>query len=374
VQYAEYDAAIGFAEHGLALASAAGDAWQTAYAKATLALTLDAAGRSGRTPMLLAEARGAFASIDEPRGDWGVAHCEFVTGLTAVRAADLEAVERASTELRHRARRIQYDLFEGWSHLMDGWVAERRGDPERAEREYQRIVELTQGLGVGGHMAFGVVLLGRLAARGGQLERARWLQTEAATLVADGAAPWFAAFAHSALALTLWRLGDAGAAEALLRQAIAECPSGGSRFSQERFFSLFGGSPAGRAQVALGALVRARGADAEAEELQVAGLTSAERDGDTECIALGFEAMAAADARTGGAQRAATLLGAAAGIRDMTHAPRDLFEETSVAETTALLLRELGADELARCMSAGAALPVYQALAVARPGSTPVVQ
>jgi hypothetical protein len=78
--------------------------------------------------------------------------------------------------------------------------------------------------------------------RAGQLERARSLQTEASVLVEDGGAPWFAAFTHVALAATLWRLDVVGSAEALFQRAIAECPATGSRFSQERFFSLFGGS------------------------------------------------------------------------------------------------------------------------------------
>ena len=191
-------------------------------------------------------------------------------------------MERACRELRLRADRIQYDLFQGWAHLMAGWVTERRGDNAQAEREYRRVEELTRALGIGGHVAFPLALLGRLARRAGQVERARSLQTEAMALVDDGAAPWFAAFAHAALADTLVRLGDLGSAEELLRRAIAECPASGSPFSQERFFSLFGGSPAARAQIALGSLVRLRGESAEAESLHRAGLEGAERDGDAD--------------------------------------------------------------------------------------------
>jgi hypothetical protein len=70
----------------------------------------------------------AAARVKEPRADWGVAHCEFVTGLAAVRVGNVEAAESSATELLIRARRIQNDLFEGWSRLMAGWVAERRGE------------------------------------------------------------------------------------------------------------------------------------------------------------------------------------------------------------------------------------------------------
>src|SRR5205823_32690 len=99
--------------------------------------------------------------------------------------------------------------------------------------------------------------------------------------------------------------------------ASAESPASGSTSSQERFFLLFGGSPAARAQISLGTLVRVRGEDATAQHLQLAGLDDAERDSDAEAIALAFESLAAvAASRAGEAERAATLLGAATTLRE----------------------------------------------------------
>jgi predicted ATPase len=366
IQHGEFDGAVAAAERGLEYAAAAHDSWQTAYAKATLALTLDAAGRSERASDLLAQARAEFARIAGPRGDWGVAQCEFVIGLAAVRSANIDAVDHAALELKIRAGRIQYDLFEGWSCLMAGWVAERRGDAARAEQEYQRVVELTRALGIGGHVAFAIANLGRLLANVGQLERARFLHSQTNVLIEDGAAPWFAAYAHVTLATTMIRLGDADSAEELLRQAIAECPESGSRHSQERFFSLFGGSPAARAQIALSILLRMRGLTTEADRLLLAGLDTAERDGDAECIARGFEAWAIAAVNAADMQRGATLLGASEGVRERIHAPRDRFDDALIREVMAQLDSTLGTPELARLVSAGSALSTQDALRLAR--------
>ncbi len=330
VQYGDFQRAIDVAEQGLALAIASGDAWQTAYSKATLALTFNASGHAERTSPLLGEARAAF---DESRGDWGVAHCEFVTGLAAVRVADVDAVERAARELRIRARRIQYDLFEGWSYVMAGWVAERRADLASAETEYLGSLQLVRRTGLNAHISFMVALLGRLALRSGQLERARARYSEASMLVDDGASPWFAAFTHAGVAATLWRSGESGQAEAAYRQAIAESPITGSTFSQERFF----------------------------------------RDGDAEAIALAFEGLAAAAAkRQRDAEGAATLLAVARAVRDKARVSRDAFDTEQVAATTATVRAALNLQTLERATRSGSSLSLSDALALARRMSQPV--
>jgi tetratricopeptide (TPR) repeat protein len=254
---------------------------------------------------------------------------------------------------------------------MAGWVAERRDDSAQAEREYRRVEELTRALGIGGHVAFPLILLGRLARRAGQVERARLLEIEAAALVDDGAAPWFAAFAHAALADSLVRVGDVGQAEELLRRAIAECPASGSPFSQERFFSLFGGSPAARARIALGSLVRARGDDVEANALLRAGVERAEADADPEALALGLEAIAASTAPAE-PERAAMLLGSVATLRSAIRVPRDPLEQSTVTRTMSVLNEALGDSALTRAMRAGASLPVGDALRLARQSAIPV--
>jgi hypothetical protein len=223
-----------------------------------------------------------------------------------------------------------------------------------------------RALGIGGHVAFAIANLGRLLANVGQLERARSLHSQTSALIADGAAPWFAAYAHVTLATTMIRLGDVGSAEEVLRQAIAECPESGSRHSQERFFSLFGGSPTAHAQIALSILLRARGLTTEADRLVLAGLDTAERDGDAECIALGLEAWAIAAVNAADMQRGATLLGASEGVRERIHAPRDRFDDALVGEVMAQLDATLGTTDLARLVSAGSALSIQDALRLAR--------
>ncbi len=373
VQYGDFESAVAAAERGLAYAQAAGDAWQIAYARTTLALTLDASGRFGQAPELLVQARAEFAGIDEPRGHWGVAQCEFVTGLAAVRTRNIEAVDRAARELETRALRIHYDLFEGWAHLMAGWVAERRADAQRAETAYARVLVLTQALGIAGHVAFAMANLGRLIAATDDLERARLLQTDAVALTDDGVAPWFAAYAHMNLAVTLLRMGEAASAERLLRQAIGECPVSGSPFSQERFFSLFGGSPAARAQMMLSTLVRERGSPAQADELLMEALAIAERERDAECVVMGIQASAAAAARASDLTRAARLLAAASTLHDRVHSPRDPFAEASADGLLSLLAAHVEASDLARLSREGSALTFDEALRLAREPSLRLV-
>ena len=129
---------------------------------------------------------------------------------------------------------------------------------------------------------------------------------------------------------------------------------------------LFGGSPAARAQIALGSLVRLRG-DHGDDELQVAGLERAEHDGDAEAVAQALEGLAAAAAQSADRERAATLLGAAATIRAKVRTPRDPFEDADGARTIATLESTLGSEALARAVATGSRLSMHDAVEVARP-------
>ena len=129
---------------------------------------------------------------------------------------------------------------------------------------------------------------------------------------------------------------------------------------------LFGGSPAARAQIALGTLLCLRGDQSQAEELQLAGLERAERDGDAEAVAQALEGVAASAARTGDVERAAVLLGAASSIRARVRVPRDAFEDANIAPITDALGSALGGEVLARAMAAGSELGMHDALEVAR--------
>jgi hypothetical protein len=74
-------------------------------------------------------------------GGLGVAGCELVAAVAAVRVGDGDAAERANGELLVRARRLGDAMFETWSRLLGGWIAERRGEPQAADDQYRAALE-----------------------------------------------------------------------------------------------------------------------------------------------------------------------------------------------------------------------------------------
>jgi ATP/maltotriose-dependent transcriptional regulator MalT len=179
--------------------------------------------------------------------------------MAAVRAGDVDGVERANRELRVRAMRLRDPVFGTWSRLLAGWAAERRGRPELAADQYWTALDLTRPLGASPQVAFILALLGRLTMRAGELDRARSLQGEAAVMVDPAWSPWFASFIHHGLAVTLRRTGEPDAAAALHRQALAESLAVDANFARELYFITLVGSPAARSLIALGTLAWSRG-------------------------------------------------------------------------------------------------------------------
>ncbi|HET6750893.1 MAG TPA: BTAD domain-containing putative transcriptional regulator [Actinomycetes bacterium] len=287
------DPAVDHAERGLGLAQASGDPWQTALSTALLAFALETAGRPERVPGLLAEAQATYDAVADPRADWGVAGCQLQAAMGAVRAGDVARVELANRELLTRAGRLRDPVFATWSRLLAGWVAERRGNLESAVDHYRGALDLTRPLGASPYVAFVLALLGRLAMRAGELDRARSLQGEAAAIVDPARSPWFASFIHYSLAATLRLAGEPEAAAALHRQAVAESKTVEADFAREVLFIALVGSPAARSLIALGGLARSSGDIAEAERLLREGLERARRDADAEATALALQELAA---------------------------------------------------------------------------------
>jgi hypothetical protein len=90
-------------------------------------------------------------------------------------------------------------------------------------------------------------------------------------------------------------------------------------------------------------------------------LERAEREADTEAVALALEGLAAA----GDAARA-TLLGAAASVRDRARAEPDRFEIEDVERAKAAAGSALGAEPLDQLIGYGRSLGLEQAVAAAR--------
>jgi hypothetical protein len=253
-------------------------------------------------------------------------------------------------------------VFGTWSRLLAGWAAERRGRPELAADQYWAALDLTRPLGASPHVAFILALLGRLTMHAGELDRARSLQGEAAAMIDPARSPWFASFIHHSLAVTLRRRGAPDAAAALHRQALAESLAVDANFARELYFITLVGSPAARSLIALGTLARSRGDQGDADRLLLEGLERAEREADAEAVALALEGLAAA----GDAARAATLLGAAASVRDRARAEPDRFEIEDVERAKAAAGSALGAETLDQLIGYGRSLGLEQAVAAAR--------
>jgi hypothetical protein len=201
--------------------------------------------------------------------------------------------------------------------------------------------------------------------RAGELERARALQTEAASLVEGGEWPWFAAFVHESLAATLQRLGAVEAAHALHRRSVAEGGAIGRGFVHRLFFVHVGGSPVARSLVALGTMALRDGNAAEAERRHLDGLARAELAADAGALALALEGLAAAAASAAEWARAALLLGAADAVRARARLPRGAFEAGEAAVTAAALGTALGPD-LVPAVARGRRLTLAEALEAAR--------
>jgi predicted ATPase/DNA-binding SARP family transcriptional activator len=306
------DAVVGTAnaEHGLALATASGDTWQRAQSTAILALVLEDVGSEVRVPELLDRARALYGEIAEPRADWGLAACGQVAARAAIRAGDVAAVERAAREILTSSRRLGYDLFEAWGHMLVVWAASRRDDTATAESECRAALGLLRGLELPHYVAFALGVLGRLALDAGDVDRARRLHTEAVGLVDAVVSPWFAAFAHYCLASTTERAGDVAAAERLYRQVLAEDPAPGSTFARQPFYLTVGGSPAARSLIALGVAALRRGAATHAWDLLLDGVERARRDADEQAIVDGLQDVATVAVEAGAAGFGARLLGA----------------------------------------------------------------
>jgi hypothetical protein len=209
-------------------------------------------------------------------------------------------------------------------------------------------------------------MLGCLAQRAGQFERARALHLEAAALVEGTEARWFAAYVHNNLGATLERLGEFEAAEDLHRQVVAEGAVIGGRFTRHMIFTAVGGSPVARSMLALGKLARDRGDLAEAERLQVQALARAESIGDMDAIAYGIEALAATALAAAEFQRACALVGAADALRRTLSVDRDAFERDQVDELWRTATCALGSEAAERARDGGREMQTGEALDMAR--------
>jgi len=290
-QQYDLERAIQAGQLAIALAEDAGDEWEQARAKQTLALVLGAAGESGRAAALLAKSR---AAMEETGDDFWVSSSDLIAAVSGIRAGRADLVERASRQVLIRARRFGYEPFECWARLLLGRVAEQRSDLVAAIGELEEAIAVARRLELPHYVAFVLGELGRLAMRAGDLEGAEALQTEAVTTAQAADSPWFVALAQTFLAVTLQRRGDIAQAEALLREVRTWAERPDARQTRATFFIALGGSPYARSLLGLGELAVARGALVDANQLLQAALDRAELEQDGATAAAARDRLAAA--------------------------------------------------------------------------------
>jgi len=269
-------------EQALALATKASDEWEQARAKQTLALVLGAAGLQERAATLLAESRIAMEATGD---DFWVASSDLIAAVSGLRAGELDLVERTSRQVLDHVRRIGYEPFECWAHLLLGVVAEHRGELAIAISELDQALTIAHRLELPHYVAFALTQLGRLAMLTGDAQRALALQTEAITTAQAADRPWFTALAQTALATTLQRRGEVAQAETLFREVRAWAERPDARQTRATFFIALGGSPYARSLLGLGVLAAERGDFSEAEHLLLAALNRAELEHDNVTVA-----------------------------------------------------------------------------------------
>jgi hypothetical protein len=222
---------------------------------------------------------------------------------------------------------------------------------------------LLRGLELPHYTAFGLGVLGRVAAEAGDLDRAYALHVEAAGLVDAVVSPWFAAFTHQCLASTMERTGDDDTAERLHRRVLVEDPAPGSGFAREPFLLAVGGSPSARSLIALGIAAARRGAMSDACRALLDGVERARRDADHRAVARGIEDLATVAVAAGAAGFGATLLGSAEGYREAVVLDRTGHDERVTARVAATARTALPATGFRRAVERGRTLTPEDVLA-----------
>ena len=281
--------AIVTGEQALALATKAGDEWEQARATQTLALVLGAAGQQERAAALLAESRVAMEATGD--GFW-VASSDLIVSVSRLRAGRLDLVERTSRQVLDHARRIGYEPFECWAHLLLGVVAERRSELAVAVGELDQALTIAHHLELPHYVVFALTQLGRLTMLTGDAERALALQAEAvhgpgrrSTVVH--------ALAQTALATTLQQRGEVAEAEALFRDVRAWAERPDARQTRAQRSSSPWRQPVRTEPAGPRVLAAERGDLSEAEHLLLAAVNRAELEHDNVTVATALHQLGA---------------------------------------------------------------------------------
>jgi predicted ATPase/DNA-binding SARP family transcriptional activator len=243
-------AAIDVGEHALAIAATGATPSEAALAGGTLSLAVAFSGDHERAAALAEEARAGYGGAGD---HWGVAASSLVRAQGAVLAGEISTVAGMTAEVLRHAKAIRYDALEVPAMLLEGWVAERRGDHVAADDGYRRALELAVRIGFADHAAFALARMGSNALGRGDTGRGEELCRRALATAEAASTSWLAAYARAELARVLEAAGDAGTAETLYRAVVEWSQAPRPRQVRESLFIALAGGPEA---AAIGGLAR----------------------------------------------------------------------------------------------------------------------
>ena len=147
-----------------------------------------------------------------------------------------------------------YDVGAVPAALLEGWLAEQRGDAPVATAAFRRALERSERAGFADHASFALTGLGSTAFGAGNLEEAEAQYRRALELAEAASASWLVAHAKAKLAQVLETAGDADGAATLYRDVLAWCEEPRRHEAREALFIALAGSPATAARRGLGTL------------------------------------------------------------------------------------------------------------------------
>jgi tetratricopeptide (TPR) repeat protein len=286
----------------------------------------------------------------------------FMDANAAQFRGDRSSAERLWAVCAARARETGSIALEGLSQVQMSNLAEDRGDYEQATACVETAIRLAGETGTRAHDVSLLVRSASLAELVGDQDRADSFFTEAAQAASDAALRPVLARALSGLAVRHRHAGRLDAAEVTARRALA-------LHEQNDFEPGVIGS-----LCLLGFISELRGDAVAAQGLHRRALDSARQVGDPRAIALCLEGLAGIALFHDDTQQCATLLGAAAHLRDVPGVRRSvlvarygtmrvmtagMLDDRSDAERIEMALREkIGADALQAAMASGADQPL----------------
>jgi predicted ATPase/DNA-binding SARP family transcriptional activator len=244
--------AVEAGERAVSLAAAADTPWQRGFAQLVLALAL-ALGQAGEVERAATMADDAAAEFEAAGDDWGLAASSLIRAIGAAHAGDVTAATESASTARRHSDAVPYDAFRAPVLLLEGWVAERRGE-EAAVEAYQHAFELSGRIGFGDHAAFALTALGAIALADGDLRRAEELQRQALATAEAAHATLIAAQARVHLARIAEASGSASDADRLYREVLEWSTTERPHQARESLFIAIAGNPATAAERGLAEL------------------------------------------------------------------------------------------------------------------------